>query len=60
MRKEGAVTYLRNYPRIYLKGQRRIMKTFSHDTWCRGRNLNPGTPEYEAVIATKFCEHDFS
>jgi hypothetical protein len=45
------VAYLRYYPGIYLEGLRKTTKKPSISiAGRRGGDLNPGPPEYEAVV----------
>jgi hypothetical protein len=48
---------LRNYPGIYLEGLRKPTK-ICQDSRSPGRDLNPGTPEYEAEMLT--LDHNIS
>jgi hypothetical protein len=41
---------LRHYPDIRLKDLRKTTKNLSQDRRSPGRDLNPGPPEYEAVV----------
>jgi hypothetical protein len=40
------------YPGIYLEEPRKNTKNLSHNSRFPGRNLKPGTPEYEAGVST--------
>jgi hypothetical protein len=42
----------RYYADVCLEGPRKTMKTLSQDNWSLGRDLKPGSPEYEAGILT--------
>jgi hypothetical protein len=46
----GRGLILRNYPGIRLKELSKITKNLRHCRRCPGRNLNLGTPKYEAVV----------
>jgi hypothetical protein len=44
----GSGLILRYYPGILLKGLRKTRKTSIKIVVCRGRDFNPGPPEYES------------
>jgi hypothetical protein len=56
----GRVLILRNNPVICLEGLRKTTKNFSQYSCYLGRDMNPGSPEYEAgVLATRPRRSDF-
>jgi hypothetical protein len=50
----GRGTSLRHYPIIHMEGLMKTTKNFSHDSRPPGRDLNMGSPKYEAeMLATR-------
>jgi hypothetical protein len=53
----GRGIILRYYPRIRQEGLRKATKKHGEDSQPPGRNLNPGTPEYEAGATVKMPKY---
>jgi hypothetical protein len=55
----GRGIILKYYPGIRLEGLRITTKTSIRIAGRRGRDLNPGTPEYEAGVLTDDDDNDY-
>jgi hypothetical protein len=50
LQESGRGLIIRFYLRIRLEGLRKTTKNLGHDSRSRGRDLNPGSPVYEAGV----------